>query len=89
MPIFVYEREDGTVFEEILKYKDRDITVCPTTGQQCTRVEFPGANFHLKGGGWEKDGYRPRPKAKRTIESHIDEHRSDLKEQQEHYKSKC
>ena len=53
MPIFVYEREDGTVFEEILKYKDRDITVCPTTGQQCTRVEFPGANFHLKGGGWE------------------------------------
>jgi len=57
MPIYVYEREDGTRFEEKQSIKDPKLTHCPNTGQPVKRVIVAGPVISLKGGGWAKDGY--------------------------------
>lgn len=56
MPIYEYEREDGTRFESIQKFSDEPLEVCPTTGQKVHRLISASA-FHLKGGGWYKTDY--------------------------------
>ena len=56
MPIYEYEREDGTRFEIIQKMSDDALSECPTTGQKVKRLVSPSA-FHLKGGGWYKTDY--------------------------------
>lgn len=56
MPIYEYEREDGTVFEFIQKINDEPLSVCPQTGQKVKRLVSQSA-FHLKGGGWYKTDY--------------------------------
>lgn len=56
MPIYEYEREDGTRFEIIQKISDDALIECPTTGQKVTRLVSQSA-FHLKGGGWYKTDY--------------------------------
>ena len=56
MPIYEYERADGSVFEIIQKISDQVLTVCPTTGQTVERLISQNA-FHLKGAGWYKTDY--------------------------------
>jgi putative FmdB family regulatory protein len=56
MPIYEYEREDGTVFELIQKASEDPLESCPTTGQKVRRLVSASA-FHLKGTGWYKTDY--------------------------------
>ncbi len=53
MPIYEYEREDGSTFEYHQSMKDQALAECPTTGQKVRRIITGGQiNPHLKGGGW-------------------------------------
>lgn len=61
MPLYEYEREDGTRFDIMQKLADKPLTVCPTTGQKVNRVISPVAS-HFKGSGFYETDYRPRKK---------------------------
>ncbi len=56
MPIYEYQREDGSVFEITQRISDEPLVCCPETGQRVERLISRTA-FHLKGGGWYSDGY--------------------------------
>ena len=62
MPIYEYKCEDcGYEFEEMLHFSERDNplnTPCsfPTCGGK-VHLKMSLGSFHLKGGGWYKDGY--------------------------------
>ncbi len=58
-----YRREDGTTFEVVQSMKDDALTVCPTTGQACSRVPYSGIGITLKGPGWTtpSKGYSELP----------------------------
>ena len=62
MPIYEYKCENcGYEFEDMLHFSERDIplnTPCsfPTCGGK-VHLKMSMGNFHLKGGGWYKDGY--------------------------------
>jgi putative FmdB family regulatory protein len=60
MPIYEYQREDGSVFEITQSIKDEALSVCPTTGQKVRKIISRSA-FKLEGGGWYKDGYGSKP----------------------------
>lgn len=51
MPIYEYEREDGTRFEMIQRMGDDPLAVCPTTGQGVKRL-ISGAALHFRGSGF-------------------------------------
>ena len=73
MPIYEYKCEDcGHEFEEMLHFSERDVplnTPCPNRifdrnqEPQCfdcsgkIHLKMSLGSFHLKGGGWYKDGY--------------------------------
>ena len=38
MPTYVYEREDGSLFEKYQSMKDEPLKKCPRTGQSCKRM---------------------------------------------------
>ncbi|MEZ4754075.1 MAG: zinc ribbon domain-containing protein [Bdellovibrionota bacterium] len=56
MPIYEYQREDGSVFEINQSVKADPLKVCPETGQKVKKLISKNA-FHLKGGGWYKTDY--------------------------------
>ena len=56
MPIYVYEREDGTCFEKIQKLSDDPLTVCPDTGQKVTK-KISATTPIFKGTGFYKTDY--------------------------------
>ncbi|MCB0319341.1 MAG: hypothetical protein KDD60_00365 [Bdellovibrionales bacterium] len=58
MPIYVYEREDGTSFELIQKLSENVLEKCPTTGQKVKRLFAPTA-IHFKGTGFYQTDYKP------------------------------
>jgi putative FmdB family regulatory protein len=58
MPIYEYERQDGTRFEVRQGFHDAALSVCPTTGQSVRRVLSP-AGIIFKGSGWYKTDSRP------------------------------
>ncbi|MBT4697194.1 MAG: zinc ribbon domain-containing protein [Candidatus Marinimicrobia bacterium] len=75
MPIYEYVCEDcGHDFEEILHFSERDDPIeapCPNpTRPLCegkVHLKVSLGSFHLKGGGWYKDGYgtnKQKPKTK-------------------------
>jgi len=71
MPLYEYEREDGTRFEMLQKFSDQPISICPSTGQKVERLISESA-FHLKGSGWYKTDYKngaAKPEAKGSEES--------------------
>ncbi|HLG20837.1 MAG TPA: zinc ribbon domain-containing protein [Bdellovibrionota bacterium] len=57
MPIYEYEcLSKGHRFEELQKVKARPLQKCPVCGGKVRKL-ISSTAFHLKGGGWYKDGY--------------------------------
>lgn len=71
MPMYEYKCERGHVFEQIQKFSDAPIEICPIPvgenakcGTKSKRV-MAVSNFALKGAGWYRDGYikkEPHPR---------------------------
>lgn len=61
MPLYEYEREDGTRFEYMQKLSEDPLEICPKTGQKVKRVISPVAS-HFKGSGFYETDYKPRKK---------------------------
>ena len=66
MPLYSYYCEKcNEVYENLRSIKQRDIKLtCPLCNKDCERI-LDLSDFHLKGGGWFKDGYgnqKPEPK---------------------------
>ena len=65
MPIYEYKCEDcGIEFEEMLHFTERDNPInapCPNSLRPLcggkVHLKMSLGSFHLKGGGWYKDGY--------------------------------
>ena len=58
MPIYEYERADGTRFELRQGFHDDALSVCPDTGQSVRRV-VSAAPIIFKGSGWYINDSRP------------------------------
>jgi putative FmdB family regulatory protein len=58
VPIYEYERADGTRFEVRQGFHDDALAVCPDTGQAVRRVVSP-APVIFKGSGWYVTDSRP------------------------------
>lgn len=57
MPLYAYRcTACGAREEHIQKFSDPPIEHCEVCGAKLEK-ELTGAAFHLKGGGWYKDGY--------------------------------
>ncbi len=58
MPIYEYLcKSCGYEFEEVQKFSDPSFDTCPSCGDGCAERKVSMSSFHLKGGGWYKDGY--------------------------------
>ena len=58
MPIYEYRcKSCGYEFEEVQKFNDLPVDNCPECGQMSVERKVSMSSFHLKGGGWYKDGY--------------------------------
>jgi len=58
MPAYEYfcDKCDEYIYSLQVKVEDRDKQVCSECGSKVHR-QIPLPSFHLKGGGWSKDGY--------------------------------
>jgi putative FmdB family regulatory protein len=57
MPIYAYRcKKCGSEEEHIQRMSDPPVTKCEACGGKLERLVSPAA-FHLKGGGWYRDGY--------------------------------
>ncbi len=58
MPIYEYICENcRNELEVIQKFSDDPLTLCPSCNQESLSKKTSAPAFHLKGGGWYKDGY--------------------------------
>ena len=58
MPIYEYLCSScGFKFEEVQKFSDPPLEECPDCGKNTSCRQVSMSSFHLKGGGWYKDGY--------------------------------
>ena len=58
MPIYEYLCAScGFHFEEVQKFNDLPLEYCPDCGEKSASRQVSMSAFHLKGGGWYKDGY--------------------------------
>ena len=58
MPIYEYLCAScGFQFEEVQKFNDLPLEECPNCGEKSASRQVSMSAFHLKGGGWYKDGY--------------------------------
>ena len=58
MPIYEYLCTScGYEFEEVQKFTDPSLDECPDCGKNKAERQVSMSSFHLKGGGWYKDGY--------------------------------
>ena len=58
MPIYEYLCAScGYQFEEVQKFNEPTLEECPDCGRNSARRQVSMSAFHLKGGGWYKDGY--------------------------------
>ena len=58
MPIYEYGcQQCGHDFEEMQKFSDPPLQDCPQCEQPTAQRKISISAFHLKGGGWYKDGY--------------------------------
>lgn len=56
MPIYEYEREDGTVFEVMQKISEEPLEKCPDTGLKVKRL-ISRVVSHFKGNGFYQTDY--------------------------------
>ena len=58
MPIYEYLCAScGFQFEEVQKFNDPPLEECLDCGEKSASRQVSMSAFHLKGGGWYKDGY--------------------------------
>lgn len=58
MPIYEYICNScAHEVEEIQKFSDPPLVKCPQCNQNALTRKMSASAFHLKGGGWYKDGY--------------------------------
>ena len=58
MPIYEYLCATcGYQFEEVQKFNEPPLEECPDCGKKSARRQISMSAFHLKGGGWYKEGY--------------------------------
>ena len=58
MPIYEYLCAScGFQFEEVQKFNDPPLEECIDCGEKSASRQVSVSAFHLKGGGWYKDGY--------------------------------
>ena len=58
MPIYEYLCTSCRYeFEEVQKFSDPTLEECPDCGKNSAERQVSVSSFHLKGGGWYKDGY--------------------------------
>ena len=58
MPIYEYLcKSCGHEFEEVQKFSDPSLDECPDCEKNTAERQVSMSSFHLKGGGWYKDGY--------------------------------
>ena len=58
MPIYEYLCAScGYQFEEVQKFNEPPLEECPNCGEKSASRQVSMSSFHLKGGGWYKDGY--------------------------------
>ena len=58
MPIYEYDCQHcGHDFEEVQRFSDPPVERCPDCGNLSAKRKVSISAFHLKGGGWYKDGY--------------------------------
>ena len=59
MPLYEYTcKECGNTVELIQKHDDTDVPVCEECKKEMEKVQICKTSFVLKGGCWEKDGYK-------------------------------
>ena len=51
MPVYTYRREDGSTFDIRQRFFDNPLEICPSTGQEVSRVIQP-AGIIFKGSGF-------------------------------------
>ena len=62
MPIYEYDCQHcGHDFEEVQRFSDPPVERCPECGNLSAKRKVSISAFHLKGGGWYKDGYGSKP----------------------------
>ena len=62
MPIYEYDCQHcGNDFEEVQRFSDPPLERCPECGNLSAKRKVSISAFHLKGGGWYKDGYGSKP----------------------------
>ena len=70
MPIYEYRCEEcEKEMEMIQKVSDNPIEVCPFCQSNSLQKRTSMSAFHLKGGGWYKDGYSTKGKEQEKTET--------------------
>ncbi|MBS1256309.1 MAG: hypothetical protein MAG581_02124 [Deltaproteobacteria bacterium] len=70
MPIYEYLCIScGYEFEEVQKFSDPSLEDCPDCGKNSAKRQVSMSAFHLKGGGWYKDGYSGKSTESEKTES--------------------
>ncbi len=69
MPIYEYLCTScGYQFEEVQKFSEPSLEECPDCGKNSAQRQVSMSSFHLKGGGWYKDGYSSNVAEKENTE---------------------
>ena len=69
MPIYEYLCSScGYQFEEVQKFSEPSLEECPDCGKNSAQRQVSMSSFHLKGGGWYKDGYSSNVAEKENTE---------------------
>ena len=93
MPIYEYVcKSCGHEFEEIQRFSDAPLEQCPMCHEQSSvQRKVSKSAFHLKGGGWYKDGYgsaKPESSEEGNKESKNDESGTESKKSDSSTESK-
>jgi predicted nucleic acid-binding Zn ribbon protein len=62
MPVYVYRRQDGSIFEIEQRITEDSLTRCPTTGLEVARVMQPFSPRYRGTGFYSTDHRNPRAK---------------------------
>ena len=78
MPIYEYLCAScGFHFEEVQKFNDPPLEECINCGKKSASRQVSMSAFHLKGGGWYKDGYSGKSTESEKTEKSVKEKTND------------